>query len=62
MVKGKTMGLDGVVMKFFLNMWSIIGKEYTKMVQTTILRRYFPLGVTKGLITLLHKGGERKQL
>jgi hypothetical protein len=60
--KGKTSRLDGVVMDFFLDMWSIIGKEYTEMVQTSILRRHFPLGVTKGLITLLHRGRERKQL
>jgi hypothetical protein len=62
MVKGKTPRLDGVVTKFFLNMWSIIGKEYIKMVQTSILIRHFPPRITKGLITLLHKGGERKQL
>jgi hypothetical protein len=62
MAKGKTRGLNGVVMEFFLNMWSVIGKEYIEMVQTSILRRHFPLGVTKGLITLLHKGREHKQL
>jgi hypothetical protein len=32
MAKAKTPRLNGVVMEFFLNMWSIIGKEYTKMV------------------------------
>jgi hypothetical protein len=62
MTKGKAPRLEGVIVEFFLCMWSIISKEYMKMIQNSIMNGNFPLGVTKGLITLLHKGGKKKQL
>jgi len=61
MVKGKALGLDGVIMEFFLYMWLVISKEYMKMIQNFIMNGNFPLGITKGFITLLHKGGKKKQ-
>jgi hypothetical protein len=33
-----------------------------KMIQNSIVDNSFPLGVTRGFITLLHKGGKKKQL
>jgi hypothetical protein len=33
-----------------------------KMIQNSIVNNNFPPGVTKGFITLLHKGGKKKQL
>jgi hypothetical protein len=62
MVKGKALRPDGLIVEFFFCMWSIIGKEYMKMIQDSIVNNNFPLWVTRGLITLLHKGGKKKQL
>ncbi len=62
MVKGKTPRPNGVIVEFFLCKWSVIGKKYMKMIQKSIVNGSFPLGVTRGLITILHKGGEKKQL
>jgi hypothetical protein len=62
MVKGKTPTLDGVIVEFFLCKWLVIGKEYMKMIEDFIINDNFPPWVTRRLITLLHKGGEKKQL
>jgi len=62
MVKGKAPELDGVIVEFFLCKWPIIGKEYMKMIKNCIVNDSFPLGLTRGLIKLLHKGGEKKKL
>ncbi len=48
MAKIKTPRLDGVVTEFFLNRWFVIGKEYIKMVQTSILRSTFHWESQKG--------------
>jgi hypothetical protein len=32
MAKGKALGPNGVIMKFFLCMWLVISKEYTTMI------------------------------
>jgi hypothetical protein len=60
MAKGKALGPNGVIVEFFFCMWLVISKEYMKMIQDFIVNENFPLGVTKGLITHLHKGGEKK--
>jgi hypothetical protein len=63
MAKGKAPRPNGIIVEFFLSMWLVIGhQEYTKMIHDAILNDYFPHNVTRGLITLLHKGGERKHL
>jgi hypothetical protein len=60
--KGKALGPDGVIMEFFLFMWPIINKKYTKMIENFIMNAAFLPRVMRGLITFLHKGGEKKQL
>jgi hypothetical protein len=62
MVKGKTPGPNGVIMEFFFYMWSITCKEYMKMIQDSIVNGNDLLSVMRRLITLLHKGGKKKQL
>jgi hypothetical protein len=32
LARDKALELDGMVIKFFLWMWKVIGKEYTKMI------------------------------
>jgi hypothetical protein len=62
MAKGKALGPNGIIVEFFLSMWLVIGREYTKMIHDAILNDYIPRIVVRSLITLLHKGGERKHL
>jgi len=62
MVKGKPPRSNGVIVEFSFCMWPIIGKEYTRMIQDSFMKGNFPPRVTRRLITLLHKGGKKKQL
>jgi hypothetical protein len=32
MAKGKALGPNGIIVEFFLYMWPVISKEYTKMI------------------------------
>jgi len=50
-----------VILKFFQNVHMLISRRYIKMVQTSIQKGLFLLGVTNGLITLIHKRGGCKQ-
>jgi hypothetical protein len=52
MAKGKAPGPNGIIVEFFLSMWLVIGREYTKMIHDAILNDYFPHNFTRGLITL----------
>jgi len=53
---GKAPRPNGVAIQFFIQFWSIVGANYNKMVVEVIIVGKFYEGVTKGLITLLHKG------
>jgi hypothetical protein len=55
MAKGKARRSNGVIVEFFLCMWPVISKKYTKMIQGSIVKGSFPPRVMRGLITLLHK-------
>jgi hypothetical protein len=62
LAKRKTPSLNGIIAEIFQKMWGIVGKEYLLMVQKSIQKIRFPPKMIKGLITLLHKGGEMKSL
>jgi hypothetical protein len=59
---GKSPGFDGVVLEFYREFLHLIGEEYLQMVQSSIQEGQFPPRVTKGMIALLHRGGERAAL
>jgi len=46
---------NGVAIQIFIQFWSIVGANYHKMMVEVITFGKFYEGVTKGLITLLHK-------
>jgi hypothetical protein len=48
MAKGKAPRPDGVIVEFFLYMWLVIGKEYMKMIQDSIVKGNFLLGLQEG--------------
>ncbi len=55
MTKEKSPSLDRMVIKFFIQFWSLIGEEYFERIFCSISNGKFPLGMTKRLITLLFK-------
>jgi hypothetical protein len=57
MVVGKSSGPDGVIVEFYKVYWEVIGADFHEMIQEAIRLGRLPTGVTKGLISLLHKGG-----
>jgi hypothetical protein len=48
-----------MVIKFFKLYWKVVGADYLTMLKQSIDAGMFPTLVLRGLITLLHKGGDR---
>jgi hypothetical protein len=59
---GKAPRPNGVAIKIFIKFWSIVGVNCHKMVVEVITVGKFYEGITKGLITFLHKGRRALQL
>jgi len=59
-VNCKALGIDGVVLEFYKELWDVVGHNYWLMVSTTIRQGKIPIGFTQGLITLLSKGGRKR--
>ena len=57
MAKQRSPRPDGITVEFYLALWPVIGQQYLKMIQESINMSCLPLGVTNGIITLLHKRG-----
>lgn len=55
-------GPDGVILEFYQCYWDIIGKDFHEMILSSINCGQLPIGTTRGMIALLHKGGDRQDL
>lgn len=62
MTANKAPGKDGLTAEFFKKFWPLISEDYTNMITDAIVADRFPNGVTCGVLTLLHKGGNRNLL
>jgi hypothetical protein len=62
MAKGKAPGHDSVPVKFFQTMWPTIGKDSHLMIKKNIEDKQLHEGVTKGLICLIPKEDDVKDL
>jgi hypothetical protein len=62
MATNKAPSPDGFIIEFYIKYWPLIGSDYTQMVHDAIQRGYFPQGVNKGLLALLHKGNATDDL
>jgi len=60
--KGKAPENDGIPMELFHSMWSTIDKDFYRMIRKNIEEKQIHLGVTKGLIYLMPKDGDVKDL
>lgn len=58
----KAPGLDGVITGFFKVYWDLFKHDYLKMILDAISSGTMPNGMTRGLISLLHKGGDKTKL
>ena len=62
MAKGKAPGHDGLPIEFFQRLWPTIGVDFHKMLIGSMEKRNLHDGVTKGLISLIPKDGDAKDL
>jgi hypothetical protein len=53
---------DGVMREFFKTYWDLVGPDDLSMVQLGLQTGMLPISVVRGLITLLHKEGNRLPL
>ena len=62
MASGGSPRLDGITTEFYRSLWPTIGAKYHHMLMEAISWEGLPSCMTKGLITLLHKGGIQESL
>ena len=62
MAKGKAPGHDGIPIEFYQKLWSTIGGDFYKMILKGIEEGALHEGMTKGLISLILKEGDAKNL
>ena len=62
MAKRKTPGHDGIPVEFYQKMWPTIGKDFHRMILQSINEGKLHEGVTRGLISLIPKEGDAKDL
>ena len=62
MAKGKAPGHHGIPIEFFQKFWPTIGQDFHRMIITSIEEGKLHDGITKGLISLILKEGDNKDL
>ena len=62
MAKGKALGHDGIPTEFFQRLWPTLGQDFHQMLLRGIENGALHEGVTKGLISLIPKEGDSKDL
>lgn len=58
----KAPGPDGITTEFYKIHWDVLKSDYLAMVTSAVATKRLPPGVTTGLISLLHKSGEKSKL
>jgi hypothetical protein len=62
MAKEKALGPDGVTIEFFKVYWKLVSADFLAMINQSFAADSLPPAVLRGLITLLHKEGDRQPL
>jgi hypothetical protein len=62
MEASKALVLDMVITKSYKVYWKVIGSNYHIMILEEVRVGNLPFGVTRGLLSFVHKGGGRRQL
>jgi hypothetical protein len=58
----KAPGPDGIMIELFKTFWHLVGPDYLSMIKRTLVDANLPSSIVRGLITLLHKGGDHLPL
>ena len=61
MVRGSSPGIDGFPMEFYVAFWDILGEDLVAVLNHAHCCGYMSPSQCRGLITLIHKGGERSK-
>ena len=59
MIRGSSPGVDGFPMEFYLTFWDVLGEDLVSTLNSCYELGQMSPSQCRGLITLLHKGGER---
>ena len=62
LAKGKAPGHDEIPVEVFSKLWQIIGHDFYKIILMVVEKRILHEGMTKGLISLVSKEGNAKDL
>ena len=62
MAKGKTPGLDGLSIEFYIHCWSITKHEVIDMLRVLFSTLFIKPQIKTGYITLIHKKGAKNQI
>lgn len=62
MAKGKTPGHDGISVEFLQQLWPTLADDFHNVILRGIEQKSFHEGVTRGLISLIPKEGELRNL
>jgi hypothetical protein len=62
MAEGKSPSPDGFEIQFYTLLWDLLGEEFTAKLQHAHTHGCLLGHMNHGLITLLHKGGDREDL
>lgn len=62
MTKRKDAGHDGILVELFQELWSTLGQDFHLMISKGMKNETLHEGVTKGLISLIPKEGDAKDL
>lgn len=57
MAVGMAPGTNGVILEFYRTFWPVIRDDFLIMLNQSIVNGHMPPEMTKGAISLLHKGG-----
>lgn len=59
MVRGSSPGIDGFPMEFYIAFWDTVGGDLVEILNHAYSSGHMSPSQCRGLITLIHKGGER---
>ena len=61
-LKEKTLGIDGISIKFYRHFWTLIRDKFTEMINLALAQGSLVPSMTQGLLTVIFKVEERADL
>ena len=60
--QNKSPGEDGIIAEFYILFWDVIKNEFLTLIKEVFRENILSKSQYKGVLTLLHKGGERENI